>query len=193
MKTKMNFKTLVLGLLIGTSSFAQEEALPKKNYHRLGLHGGTTTGIGFSYKVSTNDKYQIQLAAIPFASSTSKYVNGGLTFFRKIVNTRVFDILVYIGGNYQFTSSKYSYGEYYYYDYNTSDYVYSSGAVTDKDSQFNASFGLAFEVGPSEIFKFCFQAGYGVYDLADANNWQTLPSAGVGIEFGINQILSKNK
>lgn len=190
----MKTKLFILSLLTSAIGFAQtadeSSELTTKNYHRIGVQADATAGIGFSYKLSHNDKYQFQLVGIPVASADTKFISVGLTVYRKIVNTRNFDILTYVGGSYQY--NKYEAYDYnYYYDpYATYDpYYYPT--TTEVDEGVNASFGLAFEVFPSEIFKLCFKGGYGIYDMFDPNNWQTLPSAGVGVEVGINQILSK--
>ena len=182
MKTKMNVKTLLLGLLIGTAGIAQEEAPPVKTYHRLGLHAGGTTGTGFSYKLSHKDKYQVQIAAIPFASAGSQYINAGVTLFRKVVNTRGFDILGYVGGNYSYSSGAVR---------SVDGFVPPVIPLRDSGTRYNSSFGLAFEVGTSELFKFCFQGGYGIYAIGNPA-WQTYASFGIGLEFGLNQILSSN-
>lgn len=182
MKTLFKTKTLLLGLFLSsTFLFGQVESTPVKNYHRLGIHAGGTTGVGFSYKVSRNDKYQIQLVAIPIASSNGEYVNAGLSLFRKVVNTRGFDILGYVGGNYSYSSGGI-------------DMEFLPPVIPTRPSgnRVNGSFGLAFEVGTSELFKFNFQGGYGIYGIGDSNNWTTYPSLGIGLEFGLNQILSKN-
>lgn len=193
MKTKLFILSLLTSVIL-TAQTAETQTEPTtKAYHRIGVQADATTGVGFSYKLSYNDKYQFQFVGIPVANSTTTYISAGLTFYRKVVNTRNFDILGYVGGSYLYNKSQnyYSYAYDSYDPYATYDpYTYFE-PVTTVDQSVNASVGLAFEVFPSEIFKLCFKGGFGVYDMFDQYNWQTFPSAGVGVEVGINQILSK--
>ncbi len=170
---------------------AQEIATPvKKVQHRLGLHAGTTSGLGLSYKAVVKEKYQIQLTTLPFASKNNKMIFSGLNLGYTFLNNKIFDFLVILSASNiytQNTTEGYTYTNYDYYGGGGYSTV-TVPTTTTYDNQINSSIGIGFELGPSDVFKFNFQVGYGIYDMLTAN-WQTLPSIGVGFDFK----LSKNK
>lgn len=88
-----------------------------KTIHKLGLHAGTTSGLGLSYKALFNDKYMIQAITLPIASQDFKYINSGLSFKYKFKDLSDWDFYAYGSGNYIF--SQYSTSS---YDYNTDTY-----------------------------------------------------------------------
>lgn len=178
MKTRIFFTLL----LISTLSFGQSIYETNKVVHRIGLHAGTTSGVGLSYKASIHDKYMVQLTTLPFASQDNKTIISGLNLGYKFLNNRTFDILFMVSTGHFFRSATY---EDYVYDVN---YNYSTVTRTQITNSLSSSVGLGFELGNIDLFKFNFQVGYAIYDML-STNWQTLPSVGIGFDF----LLSKKK
>jgi hypothetical protein len=171
-----------VGLLsLCLSSFSQSIYETNKVVHRIGLHAGTTSGVGLSYKAVIKDKYQIQLTSLPYASADTKTAISGLNLMYKFVNNEVFDILFVVSAGHFFRSDI---TENYIYDNN---YNYTITRTRNITSSLSSSVGIGFEIGGNDRFKFNCQAGYAVYDVLD--NWQTLPSVAVGFDF----LLSKKK
>ena len=164
--------------MFGAFFSAQSQVLVTPVQHRLGLHAGTTSGLGLSYKLVLNDAYEIQLTALPFASKDSKMMFSGLNLGYKFYNNKKLDVLVLLSSSYLYDQSV-SEG-YNYTDYNGNYIVIDD--VVSTTSKVNSSLGVGFELGTSEMFKFNFQVGYGIYNMF-SSDWQTLPSIGVGFDF----------
>lgn len=155
---------------------SSEEVITPKILHKLGLHAGTTSGTGLSYKVDINKKYQIQLVALPVASEDVKWINSGVQFRYKVRNLGDWDFFTYGAASYFYQYQK----EYYYNDGYTMQESFSESHAI------NTSAGIAFEYGRSEAFKLNIQTGYGGYDLTD--DWRTMLSIGVGIDFTLTKL-----
>jgi hypothetical protein len=174
-------KKLILTVLISTSSIfanAQDASIPaedspQKLQHRLGLHAGTTSEVGFSYKLVIKEKYQIQAVVLPIASKEDKILFSGLSYKYKFKTIKNWDMLSFVSASYYY--SKYSYDPYYVYETETSYY-----------EDLNLSAGLGFEYGKSEFFKMNMQFGYALYDITD-NDWHTNLSAAIGFDFLLNK------
>lgn len=173
-------KTKLIVLLISCSTFAaySQGAITKNVQHRLGLHAGTTSGLGLSYKAVIKDKYEIQLTTLPFASKNDKFIFSGVNLGYKFSNNKVMDFLLLVSASNNYES--YTNEGYTYYDY--SGYTVVEPSTTVTTNKFNSSLGLGFQLGATEVFKLNFQVGYGLYDMFSAN-WRTLPSIGIGFDF----------
>lgn len=175
--------TGAIALLTGFASAQVEEAKSEettenttKTLHKIGLHAGTTSGLGLSYKIQFADKYQVQLTTLPIASESYKWINTGLQLRYKFKDAGNWDFFTYAAASHLYTSSS----NYYYYDYTDPDY-----SETTTNESYNASAGVAFEFGRSESFKLNLQTGYGVYDITD--DWTTMLTIGVGIDFTLTK------
>lgn len=177
---KVKFLTIAI-VFISTLAFAQTDTTEApQNFHRLGILGSTANGAGFSFKYTVKDKNQFQLVALPVATSSFNYFNVGGNYYRKFINTRVFDVLFYTGINWSLRQDKYV-----DYVWGGSDFVEED--QLDNDHNLNGSIGFAFEVGTSEYFKLNFHIGYAAYDFIE--DIATYPAAGVGVEFAIDKLL----
>jgi len=174
-------KNILLTVAIVTTSLltnaqdtsSGDKAIPVK--HKLGLHAGTTTGVGLSYKVEFKNKHQVQFVALPIASKEEKIFFSGLSYRYKFKTMENWDALTYVGASY------------YYYKY-TWDYdVIIEPVTSDVDQQLNCSGGVAFEYGKNEFFKINLQLGYGLYNILN-EEWRTSLSAGIGVDFLLNKL-----
>ena len=64
-----------------------------KVIHKLGMHAGTTSGLGLSYKALFKNKTMIQLVTLPIASKDYKYINSGISLKQKLKDYPEWDFL----------------------------------------------------------------------------------------------------
>lgn len=143
---------------------------PKQVIHKLGMHAGTTSGTGVSYKALFNNKTMIQLVTLPIASKDYKYINSGISLKQKFKDYPDWDFYSYCALNYIHIES-----QDYYYD----------GPSTLYTDLVNTSVGISVEYGKGEFVKWSFQAGYALYSIGN-ENWQTNLSIGTTIDFSLN-------
>ena len=134
-----------------------------KVIHKLGMHAGTTSGLGLSYKALFKNKTMIQLVTLPIASKDYKYINSGISLKQKLKDYPEWDFYSYCALNYIHIRSK----NYYY------NYQYDSNVTTNSYTDLvNTSVGISVEYGKGEFVKWSVQAGYALYSLG-TENWQT--------------------
>lgn len=165
--------------IVSTALFAtaQDSSAVKTNNikHKLGLHAGTTTGVGLSYKLELQNKHQFQVVALPIASKHEKVIFTGLSYRYKFKTMDNWDALAYVGGSY------------YYDSYSSADDFVIEPSSDVINQSINVSGGLAFEYGKSEFFKVNLQLGYGLYDIF-TQDWRTNLSGGIGFDFLLNNL-----
>lgn len=178
MKKRITTLTLALGMLTGfaqTSETTLKES--PKVIHKLGLHSGTASGVGLSYKALFNHKTMIQLVTLPIASQDYKYINSGLSLKFKFKDLDIWDFYGYGSGNYVFSQDSWS------STFNSNTQLWESS--TTYNYNVNASIGVAMEYGKGELVKWGLQAGYGVYNIGESS-WMTNLTIGSTIDFSLN-------
>ena len=171
-------------LISSTISLAQEskevQTIPPNTIHKLGIHAGTTSGLGISYKALFNNKTMLQLVSIPVASKYTKFINSGISLKLKFKDLPEWDFYYYGALNHIYRERT---------DYNT---FYDDVMIYDNDSytrttlsKFKTSAGISVEYGKGEFIKWNIQLGYGIYNLG-TDEWMTLPSFGTTIDFSLN-------
>lgn len=143
--------------------------------HKLGLHSGTTSGVGLSYKALIKNTLMIQAVTLPVASQDYKYINSGLSIKYKFRDYNLWDFYAYGAGNYIYTQSSYGY---YSLD-ETEEFIY------EYNSNFHTSVGIAAEFGKGEFLKWSMQMGYALYNIG-SDYWQTNLSIGTTLDFSLN-------
>ena len=178
-------KTIIaLSLLtISLNSFSQEtspevkEIAQNKPLHFVGIQAGTATGVGFSYKLISNN-FGVQVTGIPIFSEDSFWSSAGLTltyrFGPKNFMEEPIRFLIYAAANHLYNKS--SYEDYYL---NGSSYT-----ITDIDQQVNTALGFGVEYTSLERFNFNVMAGYGLY--LDGN-FKTNLSVEAGVHYRIGK------
>ncbi len=158
---------------------AQEDTsyqLPKY-VHKLGLHAGTTSGLGLSYKFLANNKWMFQVVTLPVASKENKYINSGFSVKYKFKDYDMLDF-------YAFGAASYTFNQYTYYDYSMYP-PYESIQRTEISDNWNCSGGIAIEIGKGELVKWGIQMGYGLYSIG-TDDWLTNLSIGTTLDFSLN-------
>ena len=94
--------------------------------HHLGLHAGSTTGLGFSYRYWPA-KLGFQVTGIPiFNGDNRNYISGGVSLLYLFKENKVVDLFGYIGNHLILETNEYVY----YYDYQTG--LYETEIVTNE-------------------------------------------------------------
>lgn len=156
---------LLFGITIASVSLGQIE-------HRVGLHAGSNSGTGASYKVEINNKHQFQLVTLPIASNDRIWLSSGISYQRKFKEAEHWDFFMYGSISSLYTREK-------GYDWNSPEGTYF------ETNTLNTSLGLHFEYGKSENFKINFNTGYGIRSF-NTDNWGTNLALGIGFDFKLN-------
>lgn len=175
MKKAILFLTIGLTYISGYSQSTyfdldSSSNIQPKYIHKLGLHAGTTSGLGLSYKLLINNHFMIQMATLPVASKYYKYINSGISLKYKFRDEEFWDFYAFGAGSHV-------------HQYN--NFSIWGGNEQTWSNNYNASSGIAVEYGKGEFFKLCAQIGYGLYNIGQ-EEWITNLSIGTTIDFSLN-------
>lgn len=171
-KILFSFCIIINSVITLGQESSQGQTTPPNTLHKLGIHAGTSSGLGISYKALFKNKTMLQLVSIPVASKDLKYINSGISLKIKFQDLPKWDF--------------YSYGALnHIYNYNKDYYIYPDDYTRTIISKFNGSAGISTEYGKGEFIKWCFQLGYGVYNMG-TEDWQTNLTIGTTIDFSLN-------
>jgi hypothetical protein len=166
---------LFMTLLIVSTSQAQNDSVNYK--HSLGLSGGVSTGLGFSYRYWPK-KVGFQVTGIPILSNVeifSSVALSGLITIKDFSNIRLFGYfgnhLIYNRNGYILLAEDPITGE-----------VKETKVTSDRYTYITA-LGVGFRFNFWEILDFNLQAGYGnIFDF-DSNPFRTTFAAEVGLYY----------
>jgi len=169
-------KKIILSLLVMSftlSSIAQDEkkaiSSPK---HHLGLHTGTTTGYGISYRYWPT-KFGGEITASPIFEKGGQYtVSTGLSLLYTLKESQKYSIYSYFGNSILAQKSNYAI-------YNPTTNTYDS----KKTMQYNASLGFGVKINFWENLNFNAQFGYGFYEITSDINTNFAGELGVYYHF----------
>ena len=141
-----------------SASIAQDESFtPPK--HFVGIHAGSTTGSGISYRYWPT-KFGGEITAFPRFEKGGYYnINTGLSLLFKLKENKRYTIYTYFGNSLELDHSQFN-------TYDQATDTYSS--YYKKSSQFNSSIGLGYKVNFLQNLDFNLQAGYGFYDITSS-------------------------
>ena len=143
--------------------------------HYFGLHAGSTTGYGFSYRYWPT-KLGVQVTALPVFRKGGDYnVSTGLTLLYTLRDENVVDFYSYLGQH--LISQKNSYGGY----YDPSLGIFTQGK-TNYNTIYNVGAGVGFKFD-SKFVDLNIQVGYGAYDII--NDINTNIAGEIGIYYHI--------
>jgi hypothetical protein len=163
----MKHYLILITTLISLSVSAQnEESSTEYNGHQIGIHAGSTTGIGLSYRY-WGKTFGVQTTFLPTANKSSTYINSAITLLVKLKDFEKVRLFGYLGNNYIYEKRpRYqSIGWGNYYPYTSINHTYNLGLG------FGLDITLAKRLGLNLMF------GYGGYDLI---NYPSLTIAGEG-------------
>lgn len=169
---------LLISLSFGLLSFSQEKT---RSAHYFGLHAGSTTAYGLSYRywpkrlgvefttLPTFKKY------LPIGKSFIKSkISTGLSFLYKIKESKFVDLYTYLGG---FTLFEKNYET--YYDQVNYETIY----IKKEHLDLNIGLGLGVKFKFIEVMDFNLQLGYGMYKINQPNDFYSLVSGEVGLYY----------
>ena len=170
-------KIIIIALMsfLGTSAYTQMESsvnFSDETKHYLGLHLGSTTGLGFSYRYWPK-LVGFQVTALPIFSKGGTYdVSTGLTLLYTLRDNNVVDFYSYFGQH--LISRKYT------------DWVQDVSApngfktVDVFETIYNLGVGVGFRLD-SKYIDFNIQVGYGAYDVL--NDFNTNIAGEIGLYY----------
>jgi len=127
----------------------------KTTKHFIGLHAGTTTGIGFSYRFWPK-KIGIQITTIPtFSPNKNIYFSSGISALLTLKQTKHIDIFSYLGNHLLYEQDRVT-------QYNDFGELVT---FTKKEYTYNIGIGFGLKVNFLKNLDLSLQAGYGLYDL----------------------------
>jgi hypothetical protein len=155
------FISLIIFSSIALVTRAQDDTLNtkeltfKKSPHQIGLHAGSTTGLGFSYRLWP-DRFGIQITGIPTFREGRSFSSVGLSGLYLFNENKVVDFFGYVGNHLIISTSTQNIGSYGNPVYEkTSDFIYNIGV----------GFGLKFKF--LEVLDFNIQTGYSILDVTN--------------------------
>jgi hypothetical protein len=141
---------------------ADNNDIPKRS-NELGIHAGSTTGLGLSFRHWSN-RFGVQFTALPIKTSDTQFISGGLTGMYSFNNKKYHRFFLYLGNHILVLDESDYYGE-----------------PTNTEIRYNAGFGTGFEVGKN--VRYNIMIGYGGYNLTDGNDYLLLPAIEMGLYF----------
>lgn len=150
------------------SNFGLEE---KPMNHALGLHTGSSTGQGFSYRYFPN-KWGVQVTGIPiFYGNQGYYTSSAVSIMYKIKEHKKLDLFTYLGNHLIFER----YQSYYW----TGPWP---GPTYVTDRTYNIGLGAGINIHLWEVLDLSIQAGYGLTSWNNAPIY-TIFSSEIGVYY----------
>ncbi len=138
-------------LLSTVTAFAQDDLVVEKTKVRksgLGLHAGSTTGLGISYRYWP-DAFGFQLTILPIISSSHSWVSMGITGMYKVSEMQALDVFLYAGNHFLYRNDNYSDP---YVEYNS-------------DWAWNFGLGAGLDIKMAKVLRLSLMTGFGNYDI----------------------------
>ncbi len=169
--------TLTLLLFSASFSFSQNETEPtdsKSSQHHIGVHAGSISGVGFSYRYWHN-KIGFQVTGIPlFRGSGRVFVSTGLSLLYTIRENKNVNLYSYFGNHMILQRNSFT-----TFDPFTGQNI----QLTDTRISYNTGLGLGLKFKIFDSVNFNLQAGYGIYGLGLNNTIVGTIAGGVGIYY----------
>ena len=172
---KMKYELIIFLLLCFLIHAKAQESENVVYPHQLGLHAGSSTGIGLSYRYWPG-KLGIQATFIPLKTDDSwKDLMGIQQFYRNIVPQIQFarnTTFISIGLTGLLTLKPYDH-------FNLFSYLGNHLLFLDENTYYNTGIGLGFAIDKPVSFNF--MVGYGLYDILNGIN--LFPTLELGVYY----------
>ncbi|MDX1349169.1 MAG: hypothetical protein R3279_02915 [Putridiphycobacter sp.] len=166
---------LILVCLAWGTSINAQNADNKPGTHSLGLHAGSSTGLGLSYRYWPS-KFGFQLTGIPiFRENGGHFISAAATGLYEIKQGNLVDFYGYWGNHLLSIKDKYS-----YYEYDQSGNMTLVENISFS-TQYNIGLGIGFRCHITDDVDFDIQGGYGIFNVT--NNIYTFPSGELGLYY----------
>ncbi|MCD6596275.1 MAG: hypothetical protein J7L04_01225 [Bacteroidales bacterium] len=151
LKKKFYWFFTIFMVLTTVTAFAQDELSLDKDKVRkngLGLHAGSTTGLGFSYRYWP-DEFGFQVTFLPIISSSQSFVSLGFTGMYKLSEKKAVDLFAYAGNHFIYRKNNYYY-----------DSTYDNSSWT-----WNFGLGVGMDIKIAKVMRLSLMTGLGNYDI----------------------------
>lgn len=156
---KLTFLLFALSFSFAVSAQEEEAAEMEETAtgpHHIGLHAGSTTGLGFSYRYWPS-KWGLQVTGVPvFNQGGSSFVSVGASALYLLQDNQTLDLYGYLGNHLILNTNQIS-----VFDSNTNTFTTTS--VTQEI--YNLGLGLGIRARLLDNLNLNLQAGYGFYDI----------------------------
>ncbi len=155
MVKKYIFSFGLILLFIPSYVFAQDNLTVKENKTRknaIGLHAGSTTGLGISYR-RWPDAFGFEVTFFPVVSREHSFVSLGITGMYKVSELRTIDVFLYMGNHFIYRKENYYYDPVYYQDYDNEYWTWNFGA------------GGGLDIKIAKVLRLSIMTGFGNYDI----------------------------
>jgi hypothetical protein len=155
MKTMQIFLAIMIFLFISTNIFAQDNLTVRENKTRknaIGLHAGSTTGLGISYR-RWPDQFGFQATFFPMISKEQSYLSLGVTGMYKVSELKAMDVFLYLGNHFIYRKDNYYYDPAYYQEYENAYWKWNLGA------------GGGLDIKIAKVLRLSIMTGFGNYDI----------------------------
>lgn len=159
-------------LFISSHLFSQKTEENRPNIeHYFGVHYGSTTGQGFSYRLGVN-RWRFQFTGIPiFRENNTTYISSGLTVNFVLREHDILDLFTYFGNQVIFEKMK-SYGI--WPNPPENEFFWST--------KHQAALGVGIDLKIGENLNFLLQAGYGGRYF-NKKTFVTIPAGEIGLYY----------
>jgi len=169
MKIKIVAFLIILYFTV-SMNFAQSlndiSAPKKKRNHYIGMHAGSTTGYGVSYRYWPGI-YGVQLTLFPYISSENSRLSLGVSGLMKVHQMEKIDVFLYLGNSFRYFRDKN------YYDYNQ--------YYTDTYLNWSIGFGGGLNIRIAKVLRLNVMMGLGNYDVL--NDYQLTYAGEIGFYY----------
>jgi hypothetical protein len=141
--------------LISFTVFSQDVTIKenKTRKNAIGLHAGSTTGFGISYR-RWPDQFGFQVTFFPIVSKEQSYISLGITGMYKVSELKAIDVFLYLGDHFIYRKDNYYYDPAYYQDYDSNGYW-----------TWNLGAGGGLDIKIAKVLRLSIMTGFGNYDI----------------------------
>ena len=155
---KKIFILITLSLVLNLKAQSDQKIDQKKiTKHFVGLHVGTTTGYGFSYRYWPT-KLGVQITGIPIFTQNSYNVSTGFSLLYKLRDNNRIDLYSYLGNHLLFESNTNQYN----------NFGYIIGTTKQSYTTYNIGIGIGLKIDFLEVLDINFQTGYAFNNITDS-------------------------
>jgi hypothetical protein len=165
----------VLGIMLFFNLSGQETEIKHNRNNEIGIHAGSTTGLGLSYR-HWFGKAGLQLTGIPIKTDNTEIYSIGLTALYTFYEAHYIKVFGYLGNHY-FVDKEYGTDQ--FWNHNSYDPFSSPENNTFEHASYNIGFGPGFAFG--KIVTFNLMIGYGFYDVLYA--FDMYPAGEIGVYY----------
>ncbi|MGV6860178.1 MAG: hypothetical protein ACWA41_00310 [Putridiphycobacter sp.] len=153
----------------------------KHGPHYIGVHLGSTTSMGFSYRYWPN-RFGIEFTALPRIYTTTSLnekltnykLRNGLSLLFKIKESKIVDLFTYLGTDIFYERE---------YDYYYSNGMVSSQNLKIENTNVKIGLGLGARFKFLDVMDFNAQLGYGMYRINQPNNFSSNIAGEMGLYY----------